>query len=172
MTKAETKRTALAEKIADHVLFRGLSGLGLREMAAVAGTSDRMLLYYFADKEAVIAAVLDTIAARMTAMLTAAMAPKPLPFAALEARIAGVMEQEAAWPYLSLWLEIVAASARGDAVYRRSAERIGRGYLVWVAEQLDSRNKGADSARLLALVEGALVLRAIGLDAAARAARD
>ena len=171
MNKAEQKRAALVAKIADHVLARGLSGLGVREMAAAAGTSDRMLLYYFPDKEAVTAAVLETIAARMTAMLEAAMAPKPLPFEALEERIATVMEQDAAWPFLSLWLEIVAASARGDALYRRIAERIGRGYLLWVAEQLDSRNKGVESARLLALVEGALVLRAIGLDEAARAAR-
>ena len=55
----ETKRrTALAEAATDHVLEHGLLGLSLRPLAAALGTSDRMLLYHFADKDDLVATVL------------------------------------------------------------------------------------------------------------------
>lgn len=168
MNKADVKRTEITGKIAAHVLTCGLSGVGIREMASAAGISDRMLLYYFSDKDAIVGAVLDHIADQMTMMLNAAMSPKPLPYDALKERVAMVMGQDEVWPYLALWLEIVAAAGRGDPLFRRIGERIGRSYLLWVAGQMDSREKGADSARLLATIEGSIVLRAVGLDEVAQ----
>ena len=44
------RRAELAEAATDYVLEHGLIGLSLRPMAAALGTSDRMLLYHFADK--------------------------------------------------------------------------------------------------------------------------
>ena len=45
------RREAAIERMADHVLSEGLAAGTLRPLAAAAGTSDRMLLYYFADKD-------------------------------------------------------------------------------------------------------------------------
>ena len=50
MTKPDSRRTEIVERLADHVLAHGLSASSLRPLAKAAGTSDRMLLYYFADK--------------------------------------------------------------------------------------------------------------------------
>ena len=47
MTRRDERRAKIVEKLARHVLRAGLGGTGLRRLAAVAGTSDRMLLYYF-----------------------------------------------------------------------------------------------------------------------------
>ena len=66
---------ALIEKLADHMLAHGLIGSSLRPLAKAAGTSDRMLLYYFRDKEELLAATSQLIAARMTMMLAARQAP-------------------------------------------------------------------------------------------------
>jgi len=53
-----TRRDELAEGACDYVLERGLIGLSLRPLAAALGTSDRMLLYHFGTREALIAEVL------------------------------------------------------------------------------------------------------------------
>jgi len=48
----------LAELATDYALERGLIGLSLRPLAAELDTSDRMLIYHFGSKDALIAAVL------------------------------------------------------------------------------------------------------------------
>jgi AcrR family transcriptional regulator len=58
MAQETKRRTALAEAATDHVLEHGLVGLSLRPLAAALGTSDRMLLYHFADKDDLVATVL------------------------------------------------------------------------------------------------------------------
>jgi AcrR family transcriptional regulator len=58
MVRETKRRTALAEAATDHVLEHGLIGLSLRPLAAALGTSDRMLLYHFADKDDLVASVL------------------------------------------------------------------------------------------------------------------
>jgi AcrR family transcriptional regulator len=52
------RRAALAEAATDYALEHGLIGLSLRPLAAAVGTSDRMLLYHFADKDDLVASVL------------------------------------------------------------------------------------------------------------------
>jgi AcrR family transcriptional regulator len=52
------RRDELAQAATDYVLEHGLVGLSLRPLAAGVGTSDRMLLYHFADKDDLVATVL------------------------------------------------------------------------------------------------------------------
>ncbi len=58
MARDPARREALAEAAADHALGHGLIGLSLRPLAAAIGTSDRMLLYHFSDKDDLVASVL------------------------------------------------------------------------------------------------------------------
>ncbi|WP_232666215.1 TetR/AcrR family transcriptional regulator [Pseudonocardia sp. TRM90224] len=51
------RRAALTEGALAYVLEHGLIGLSLRPLAAALGTSDRMLIYHFANKETLIAEV-------------------------------------------------------------------------------------------------------------------
>jgi AcrR family transcriptional regulator len=53
-----TRRDELAAGATDYVLEHGLIGLSLRPLAAALGTSDRMLLYHFSDKDDLVATVL------------------------------------------------------------------------------------------------------------------
>ena len=66
-----TRRDELADGACDYVLERGLIGLSLRPLAAALGTSDRMLLYHFGTREALIAEVLRRSADRSVAALQA-----------------------------------------------------------------------------------------------------
>lgn len=52
------RRDELAEQATDYVLEHGLIGLSLRPLAARLGTSDRMLIYHFGGKDALIAEVI------------------------------------------------------------------------------------------------------------------
>ena len=52
------RRQELADAATDYVLEHGLIGLTLRPLAAAIGTSDRMLLYHFRDKDDLVATVL------------------------------------------------------------------------------------------------------------------
>lgn len=65
------RRDELAEGACDYVLERGLIGLSLRPLAAALGTSDRMLLYHFGTREALIAEVLRRSTDRSVAALQA-----------------------------------------------------------------------------------------------------
>lgn len=58
MPGATARRGELVGAATDYVLEHGLIGLSLRPMAATLGTSDRMLLYHFAGKDDLVAAVL------------------------------------------------------------------------------------------------------------------
>jgi AcrR family transcriptional regulator len=54
------RRAEWTEGATRYVLEHGLIGLSLRPLAAALGTSDRMLLYHFGTKDALVAAVLRT----------------------------------------------------------------------------------------------------------------
>jgi AcrR family transcriptional regulator len=51
------RREELLDAATDHVLSEGLIGLTLRPLAAALGTSDRMLIYHFESREALVSAV-------------------------------------------------------------------------------------------------------------------
>jgi AcrR family transcriptional regulator len=175
MTKDESRRAALIEKLADHMLVHGLIGSSLRPLAKAAGTSDRMLLYYFRDKEELLAATSEAIAARLTVMLTTRMAPEPLGEEALIVHLIGVLGDDQYWPYMRLWLEMASRAACGDEFFKGVGSQLGQGFLLWASAQLaepDPAHKAQQAARVMRATEGWLFLKAIGLDEANALALD
>jgi AcrR family transcriptional regulator len=162
VTKSSDKRTAIVDRLADHVLQHGLAASTLRPLAQAVGLSDRMLLYYFSDKADVMTSTLTRLTERLAVELNAA-ASTPLPPAALLRRIVDVVLADRLWPYMQLWLEIAALSSRGDAFYRATGEAIARGFLAWAQSQLTVADAEAEAARLLVTVEGIVVLHSVGL---------
>ena len=165
--KSDDRRAALIDRLADYVLAEGLSASSLRPLAKAAGLSDRMLLYYFKDKAEIMAAVLACVAVRLTTLLTARATKTPLPLDALRRELVAILFAPDLWPYMRIWLEVAALSARGDPFYRAVGEQLGRGFLGWGAAQLDCPDEEArirDAAQLLVSIEGILFLKSIGLD--------
>jgi AcrR family transcriptional regulator len=70
--KPPMTRDGLLPLLAAHVLAEGLGGASLRPLARAAGTSDRMLLYHFGTKEALITDLLGFIAHTYAASSVAA----------------------------------------------------------------------------------------------------
>jgi AcrR family transcriptional regulator len=173
VTKAEPRRAEMLEKMADHVLAHGLAASSLRPLAKAAGTSDRMLLYYFADKAEMMTAILSVIAGRIMAAMEARKAPQPLPIEQLQPLMLEAIVDEAMWPFMRVWLEIASLAANGDAFFRAVGEQLGRGFLAWGAAQIDAQSEAErqrEAARLLVMAEGMVVLKSIGLGDVAAAA--
>ena len=167
MANPDARRAEIIERLTDHVLAEGLSASSLRPLAKAAGTSDRMLLYYFKDKSEIITAVLQLISARLVSMLGAHTAPEPMSIDDLRRQFAGILFVDELWPYMRVWLEVASKAAMGDAYYRAVGEQIGRGFLAWGKAQLKSDNdaqRDIDAAKLLVSIEGMLVLKSLGLD--------
>lgn len=171
LMKADLKREALLEKLVDHVLAHGLPGASLRPLAAAAGTSDRMLLYYFTDKATLIGAIVQTGAARMAAALEAATGPERRPVADLSRELHVLVQTADFWPYMKLWLEMVALAAQGDAVCRSVGEAVARGFIDWIAARIDvpQAERLLAAQRLLRDVDASALLIAVGLNDVAAA---
>src|SRR5579871_5560028 len=166
MSVREARREATLDTLADHMLAHGLGGSSLKALAAAAGTSDRMLLYYFTDKDDLLAAALGRIAARMTALMDVALPPSTrLPYAQLLEALGAALRSPGLRPYMSLWLELAAVAARGGEPHLAVAGRIADGFLAWGAAHLATPpgvDPKAEAARLLATIDGMLLLDAVG----------
>lgn len=163
----DARREALLDRLADHVLAHGLSAASLRPLARAASTSDRMLLYYFDDKNDLIAAILVRLGNRLRAMLDGARVTEPKPASELLPILRAHVTDDALWPYMQLWLDLAAGAARGNALYRRVGEGIGRGFFDWLVSQIsqdDMERRDHEAARLLTLIEGMVLLKSLGLD--------
>ena len=64
-----TARQDLLDKTIAYVAAHGLSDLSLRELAAGIGTSHRMLIYHFGNREGLLAAIVATIEAQQRTAL-------------------------------------------------------------------------------------------------------
>lgn len=158
--------------MADYLLREGLGGASLRSLAAAAETSDRMLLYYFADKDELLTATLAEVAARLTRLLDAA-GTSPRPFPVLLAEVWAAVRSPGLQPYMRLWIELAGRAGRGDEPYFGVAGQIADGFHAWAARRLQvarETDRVPLAALLLATVDGLSLLDAAGRGALADSA--
>jgi AcrR family transcriptional regulator len=176
MTVREIRRAATLDRIADHMLQHGLAPSSLRALAQAAGTSDRMLLYYFADKDDLFTAALHTIFLRIAAVLAEVAPPgPPMPAPALLQDLAAVCRSAALRPFMQVWLELAVLAARGEQPFRRVAGQIAEFFKTWVEQRLDMADasaRSATAARLIATIDGLVLLDCVGCAAHADLALD
>ncbi|QUL38352.1 TetR/AcrR family transcriptional regulator [Erythrobacter sp. JK5] len=171
MSKASLSREMLLPKLAAHVLNHGLGGASLRPLARAADTSDRMLIYHFGNKEQLVADLLDHIAGIYATALDAAMGTeRPRTRKECFERLLDQGRHPMMQPFMVLWWEIVAGSARGIPGYREAADAMMTKQLAWLETQMPAGDPDpAGGARyLMTLLEGTLMLGAVGHDRTAR----
>lgn len=172
MKDSDTRRRAVAERLADYLLENGLHAASLRPMAAASGTSDRMLLYYFADKNEILTVTLTVIAERLVQLLNDAL-PGVQPYSELLPKVTGLLLSPSVKPYMQIWLELVALASRNQEPYRTIAGQVADGFLQWTAGRLLVQNEDQripTAALLLATVDGLALFNALGRDAIVTAA--
>ncbi|TAD80878.1 MAG: TetR/AcrR family transcriptional regulator [Sphingomonadales bacterium] len=160
-------RETLLPRLAAHVLEHGLGGASLRPLARAAGTSDRMLIYHFGNKETLITELLGYIAGLYAGALDAALgSDRPATRQDCLARILAEGSKPAMQAFLVLWWDIVAGAARGVPGYREAAQEMMTRQLAWLEGQMpaDDPDPAGGARYLMTLIEGALMLGAVGHD--------
>ncbi len=168
-SKGET-RERLCRAAADYILAHGLSSASLRPLAQAAGTSDRMLIYHFGTKATLIREALILLSQDMQQSLATALGDGHSParfdhIDDIEEEILTLLGNEMFRPYLSLWFNMLAETARGDKFHQQLAREILASYIEWVLPRLphNSENPYATAWGLLSRIEGALILQVVGL---------
>lgn len=162
MEKTEKKKQLILNQIADHLLANGMENSSLRQLAQAIGTSDRMLLHYFADKEELMTAALNLVAARLIGLL-ASTRSKQMPYQVLVPRLAGMINDPSVRPYLRLWLELAAMSIASET-YRTIARQICDNFYAWIASSLKvekEKEREPLAALAFATIEGLVLLDAL-----------
>lgn len=155
------KRAGMTNALADIVLAEGLDALSLRPAAARLGTSDRMLLYYYGTKAALVEEVLNCIAERFATYLASTTRNSRIPPQNMVGHTANAMMTAKGRPFLQLWLEIAARAGRGDPAYKDIAVTIGEFWNDWIVRSVHfpagvtPRNAAA---MMLAIVNGITLL--------------
>ena len=158
-------KTALLHKMAEHVLSHGLNSASLRPLAMAARTSDRMLIYHFGSKDALIADLLLHLAVDLKTRLDSALPPVR---AASNSRyledVVGVLRKSPFNRYMRVWLDIVSAAGHGSPNHKAIGKKMTEGYLEWLRTRLPagSINPDASIAVLFTIIEGVLVMDAVG----------
>lgn len=129
------RRAELLQQATDHVLAHGLIGLTLRPLAAAVGTSDRMLVYHFGGRDALVSAVVAEATARATRVVGDLS-----PAASVHAAVVGLWEAYRREPLracLTVYCQAAASGLIGQEPYRSDARRSNdlwaealRGHLV------------------------------------------
>ena len=164
MPKSKPDKRLLLSALANHVLQHGLNSASLRPLAAAAGTSDRMLIYHFGSKDALIDELLVFLGQRMAVGLDAAIPPERFETEGqLVATVVGLMRSDAFSPYIRVWLDIVSAAAQGSEMHRNTGSTIIGVVLEWLAIRHPDGHAGAPFA--LTFIEGTLVMDAVGRQA-------
>ncbi len=111
MTVRAAQRQVVTERLAGHLLATGLARTSVRHLAAAAGVSDRMLLYYFGDKAEALGEAMGHVAAQLGGRLEAALpAGQRRPPERLLAEAARIVTAPDVRPFMALWMEVIAAA--------------------------------------------------------------
>jgi AcrR family transcriptional regulator len=141
-------RAALLEAVIDSIARHGLGARSLRDLAADAGTSHRMLIHHFGSREGLLIAIVAEVEARQRVMLHSLPADETA-IVAMWARLA----DPELWPLERLFYECYARGAQGESPFDRLLPALVEDWL-----QLFPRGRTRDQARLvLAVVRGLLL---------------
>ncbi len=154
----ETQRETVVDRLAAHMLERGLAQTSLRQLAAAAGVSDRMLLYYFTDKAEILATVMARVAGELALRLADAIPEQPpLKPAELIRRAAAFTTGPDMRRFMRLWVEVVAAASRGEAPFPAIVAQVMAGFRAWVDARMDlpeTADREGTAAAIIAIIDG------------------
>lgn len=145
-----SRRDELLAAATDYTLEHGLIGLSLRPLAAAVGTSDRMLLYHFRDKDELVAAVLRASNDRSVDQLRA-LAPASDVRSAVT-RLWGAVTSPGLDRCQRLYVEAAALGLLGREPYAGVVREANERWVGAVADQLVAAGVPRDRARRAALL--------------------
>ena len=170
--RREATRVALIEAAESLIAEAGVEGTSTRQIGAAIGSHNtNVVAYHFGSKEALLAELLSFLASTYAGALDAALAGERVRTRAeAVSRILTHARSPAMRPFMALWWEIVAGAARGVPGFAPAAEAMMGDLLGWLEGQMpegDPDPRGG-ARYLLTVIEGTLMLGAIGHDRTAQ----
>jgi AcrR family transcriptional regulator len=165
MAASTDAREVLLSRVITYAAAGGIAGRSLREIAAGAGTSHRMLLYHFGSREGLMAAIVQVIEARQRADMTALTATAGNPRGVMS----GLWEQVSSpelRPFVRLFFEVVGQAVQGAPGTEALLASLTQPWLEQASTAAVHMGQSTDPA---ALRLGVAVTRGLLLDLAAGA---
>lgn len=151
----------------------GLGRLTFASVAAELGTSDRMVVYYFPSKDALVSAVLVEVGARLQDLLASADTSGAQDHRTLTAALWPVLRAPGTEGAFALYFEAVGRAAGGVEPFRSLAPALVEGWVDWLSGHLegDPDRRRDEATAAVALIDGLLIVRQLaGAEASDRAA--
>lgn len=145
----------LLDAATDHVLAVGLIGLTLRPLAAALGTSDRMLIYHFSSRDALVSAVVARATERAIAAVDALPAARSVDDAVN--RLWSAYRRDPLHGCLDVYVQAAATGLIGQEPYLSDARASNERWAAALRDYLV--RSGAPTrrvARIVTLVDSAL----------------
>lgn len=158
-------KQAMVQAMVAHVLQHGIADASLRPLARAAGTSDRMLIYHFGSKQALIAEILIALTALFGQTLDAQVsASRAASRTECLSQLAPISRSAQMRPVMRVWMQILAAAAAGESAYLDVGGTIVAQLLDWITVHLpqDDPDPAAAARTILVMIEGAVVLDLAG----------
>ncbi len=162
--KSADKRAQAFEAILSLLLAEGLENTGIRKLAKAGGISDRMLIYYFGSKDALMAEALTQLTERTTIGLNLLVGEGQHEAAHLIEVIEGALAIPQFDEAMRLFVEVAARAGRGIEPYRTVARDIIDAWEAWLTERLLQVPGGPTPHDLLVQIEGEVLVRLIRTD--------
>ena len=163
MGKVEAKKEQIVATVATYLVSEGLIDVGIRKLAAVSGTSDRMLIYYFGTKDGLIGEALKAIAGNLSAELDMVLGTHLRGADQLIVEVLALREVPEFISAIRLWFEVVGLAVRDQEPYATYAKEIAQTWVDWIGSRLSSEQKDLTMATF-AEIEGRLMLYLIGVE--------
>jgi AcrR family transcriptional regulator len=141
-------RAALLQAVIESIARRGLGARSLRDLAADAGTSHRMLIHHFGSRDGLLVAIVSEVEAQQRDLLQSL----PADATAIETMWKRLAEPEL-WPFERLFYECYARGAQGESPFDRLVPSLVDDWLAPF-----SRGRTRDQARLVLAVVRGLIL--------------
>lgn len=164
-------RDALLGAAVQLALESGLGPVTFGAVARRADVPDRTVVYYFPTKVDLVAAVVEAVTGGLLGALTGVVGDARRPPAELLELLWPVLTAPQTRPVVQVWLEVAVRAGGGQPPYAAAGRALALGWLDWLAERVPGRTddeRRAAATRLLARVDGALLLHHLGLEDEAR----
>ena len=154
----------------------GMSNLTFAGVAETLGSSDRMVVYYFPTKGALVSAVVVQLGAELQGLLEKSFGDEPSSVDDLLASAWPVLSTKRADRIFGLFFEMIGLASAGHEPYAGLVRDIMNAWVDWLSQRVigsraDIRRQRALS--VMARIDGLLLLkRTMGAEAASRAARE
>lgn len=152
----------------------GLHRLSFGRVAARAGTSDRVVVYYFPSKEALVQGVLEAVGAGLLEQLGPVLeGAQARDHRDLARQVWAAVGHRSTEPAVAVYVEALGFAAARTPPYPEAARAVAEAWTTWFADHLPGTDgdRRSEARAALALVDGLLLVRlAAGPDAAAEAA--